>query len=67
VRGAFKNNAYVLEVESKDLTVEILTKFADDLLAEKLRPTPWRSEEIPEASEDAVQNVVANNHDFVVS
>lgn len=41
VRGAYANKAYVLEVESKDLTVEILTKFADDLLANKLRPYPF--------------------------
>ena len=47
VRGAYKNKAYVLEVESQNLTVDILTKFADDLLADKLRPTPFASEPIP--------------------
>jgi hypothetical protein len=48
VRAGYKNKAYILEVESKDLTVDILTKFADDLLADKLKPYPFKSEEVPD-------------------
>lgn len=67
VRGAFSNKAYVLEVETKDLTVDLLTKFADDMLAGKLKPTPFKSEPIPEPSDEAVVTVVGNNHDQVTS
>ena len=66
VRGAFKNKAYILEVESKDLTVDILTKFADDLLANKLTPTPFNSEAIPETNDSAIYKLVGFTHgDFI--
>lgn len=66
VRGAYDNRAYVLEVEYKDLTVEILTKFADDLLANKLLPTPFNSEPIPETNDGPIFKVVARNHEQIV-
>ena len=66
VRAGYKNKAYILEVESKDLTVDILTKFADDLLADKLKPYPFKSEEVPD-TQGTIFKAVGSTYEELVN
>jgi protein disulfide-isomerase A1 len=56
---------YTSETKPADLTVDIITKFIDDVLAGKLAPS-LKSEPIPEKNDEAVKVIVGKQFDQIV-
>jgi protein disulfide isomerase len=56
---------FTSETKPADLTVDIITKFIDDVLAGNVKPS-LKSEEIPESNDEAVKVIVGKQFEEIV-